>query len=78
MASMKLVMEDGKEIAVDDLQAVIIGKTQKVIIYMPTLSLCDLSDLSVSKIFESFDSFFGESKWLLTSTKLQLEAKDGQ
>lgn len=70
---MKLITNEGKEIAMDDLQSIIIKGKQKVIVYMPTTSLCELS---VSNIFRTFDDFFGDGRWMLTSEKLRLEVKD--
>ena len=70
---MKLITDEGQEIAVTDLKPVVVEGNQKVIIYMPTMSTCDLP---VQRIIDSFDKFFGYGKWMLTSGKLQLEVKD--
>lgn len=70
---MKLITDDNKEIELSDLQSITIEGTQKVLLCMPTMSLCDLS---VERVIESFNSFFGVGRWLLTSGKLQLEVKD--
>lgn len=69
---MKLITNESKEIEIDDLQSIIIEGKQKVIIYMPTTSLCELS---VSNIFRTFDDFFGDGRWMLTSEKIRLEVQ---
>ena len=70
---MKLITDEGQEIVVSDLKSIIIEGDQKVVIWMPTMSTCDLH---VQRIIESFDKFFGEGKWLLTTAKLSLEVTD--
>lgn len=70
---MKLVTDNNEEIAIKDLQPIIIGDTQKVII---TISDDMLIDTPFSKVIIAFDEFFGQGRWLLTSNKISLEAKD--
>ena len=71
---MKLITDEGQEIVITDHKSIIIEGNQKVIICMPTMSTCDLS---VQRIIDSFDKFFGQGKWLLTSGKLHLEVTNG-
>jgi len=70
---MKLVTDNNEEIAIKDLQSIIINDTQKVVI---TIEEDTLIDTPFSKVIIAFDEFFGQGRWLITSYKLPLEAKD--
>lgn len=67
--SMKLVMEDGKELAIEDLQPIIIGEHKKVII---TVTDDWSKGISLDTIIFTFDEFFGKGKWMLSAPKMQL------
>ena len=70
MASMKLVMEDGKEIAVDDLQPIVIGEHKKVII---TIETGFIENMCLDLIVQTFDKFFGYGNWMLSAAKMQID-----
>ena len=70
MASMKLVMEDGKEIAVDDLQPIVIGEHKKVII---TIEAGLIKDMCLDLIVQTFNEFFGYGNWMLSASKMQID-----
>lgn len=70
---MKLVTDNNEEIAIKDLQSIIISDTQKVVI---TIEEDTLINTPFSKVIIAFDDFFGQGRWMLTSSKLSLEVKD--
>ena len=70
MASMKLVMEDGKELAVDDLQPIVIGEHKKVII---TIETGFIENMCLDLIVQTFDKFFGYGNWMLSASKMQID-----
>lgn len=70
MASMKLVMKDGKEVAVDDLQPIIIGEHKKVLI---TIEAGFINSAPFHKIVGAFDEFFGYGNWMLSASKMQID-----
>ena len=70
MASMKLVMEDGKEIAVDDLQPIIIGEHKKVLI---TIEAGSIPGVHLGNLVGTFNEFFGYGNWMLSASKMQID-----
>jgi len=70
MASMKLVMEDGKEIAVDDLQPIVIGEHEKVLI---TIEGGSIPGVHLINLVDAFNEFFGYGKWMLSAAKMQID-----
>lgn len=70
---MKLVTDNNEEIAIKDLQSIIISDTQKVVISLEDTTFLDLP---FNRIACAFDEFFGNGRWLLTSGKISLEVKD--
>ena len=70
MASMKLVMEDGKELAVDDLQPIVIGEHKKVII---VIEGCSIPGVHLGNLVGAFNEFFGYGNWMLSASKMQID-----
>lgn len=70
---MKLVTDNNEEIAIKDLQSIIISDTQKVVI---TIEEDTIINTPFGKVIIAFDDFFGQGRWMLTSNKISLEAKD--
>ena len=70
MASIKLEMEDGKEIAVDDLQPIVIGEHEKVLI---TIEGGSIPGVRLIDLVGAFNEFFGYSKWMLSASKMQID-----
>ena len=67
--SMKLVMEDGKELAIEDLQPIIIGEHKKVLI---TLEEESFKHMPLCQLMSTFDAFFGYGLWMISASKMQL------
>lgn len=67
MASMKLVMEDGKELAVDDLQPIVIGEHKKVLI---TIEKGPIPGVPLGNLVGAFNEFFGYGNWMLSASKM--------
>lgn len=71
---MKLITDEGKEFNLDSLQPIIIGETQKVVV---TLDGDERLNIPVQILVETFNSFFGEGKWLLATGHIKLEVQNG-
>ena len=71
---MKLITDDGEELDISSLQPIVIGETQKVVV---TLDRDEHIHYSVQVLVETFNSFFGEGKWLLATGRIKLEVQNG-
>lgn len=71
---MKLITDEGKELDISSLQPIVIGETQKVVV---TLDRDERINIPVQILVETFNSFFGEGKWLLATGPIKLEVQNG-
>ena len=69
---MKIVMDDGQEVAIDSLQPIIIDGNKKAIITIKSGG----TSIYMHDVLGALNEFFGVSNWTLTTSDLVVSVKE--